>query len=149
MDVKQIPGTLPRAITVSRDVVAFCLAEDLETYGAAGPAACAWRWALTGEGPTPISVREWHRGSPDRDTMLDESRWPYGDGWGERAEWAEIQRARFLLWWLTAKPGEEVPARFRRRERASGPAAVEHGSTTVSISGVYGSGARGRSAEGL
>jgi len=50
----------------------------------------------------------------------------------------EIQRARFLLWWLTARPDEEVPARFRRVRHAPGPAAVEEGSTSVSITEVYG-----------
>ncbi len=142
MDVTQIPATLPPAITVSRDLVEFCLSEDLETYGTAGPASLAWRWALTGEGPTPVSLREWHQGPPDRDVLLDESRWPYGDGWGGRAAWAEIERARFLLWWLTASPDDEVPARFRRNESTPEPTVVEHGSVTVSLTEVHASQAR-------
>ncbi len=76
MDLLRIPATLPPAITVSREVAAFCRAEDLETYGTSGPAALAWRWALTGQGPTPVSLRGWHEGPPDRETVLDESRWP-------------------------------------------------------------------------
>jgi hypothetical protein len=50
--------------TVSREVAASCLAENLETYGTSGPAALAWRWALTGQGPTPVSLRGWHEGRP-------------------------------------------------------------------------------------
>ncbi len=137
MDVTKIPATLPPAITVSRELVEFCLSEDLEIYGTTGPAGLAWRWALTGEGPTPVALREWHQRPPDHDTLLDESRWPYGDGWGGRAAWAEIERARFILWWLTASPGDEVPARFQRYETGTAPAVVEHGSTTVTLTEVY------------
>ena len=110
----QAPDILPPAITVSQEVAELCLAEDLAVYGASGPAALAWQWALTGQGPTPVSLREWHVGPPDHDTMLDESRWPYGDGWQGHAQRAEIDKARFLLWWLTASPDEETPARFNR-----------------------------------
>jgi hypothetical protein len=138
MDVMQIPATLPPAITVSREVAQLCLADDLVAYGAAGPAALAWRWALTGEGPTPVSLRQWHQGPPDHDTLLDESRWPYGDGWGGRAAQAEIDKARFLLWWLTASPDEEVPARFRRYQSTPGSVAG-HGSVTATLTEVYGS----------
>ena len=112
MDVTRVPQTLPPAITVSRDLVEFSLSEDLETYGIDGPVALAWQWVLTGEGPTPVSLRKWHQGPPDHDTLLDESRWPYGNGWGGRAVRPEIEKARFLLWWLTASPDEEVPTRF-------------------------------------
>jgi hypothetical protein len=56
---------------------------------------------------------DWTQGPPGRDTLLDESRWPYADGWQGRASWEELQHARFLLWWLTAADGEEPPARLR------------------------------------
>jgi hypothetical protein len=117
MDVTQIPQTLPPAITVSRELAEFSLAEDLATYGADGPAALAWQWALTGQGPTPVSLRDWHQGPPDHDTLLDESRWPYGDGWRGFVARAEIDKARFLLWWLTASPDEQVPARFQHYQQ--------------------------------
>jgi hypothetical protein len=139
MDVTQIPQTLPPAITVSRELVEFSLAEDLAVYSANGPAALAWRWALTGEGPTPVSLRDWHQGPPDHDTLLDESRWPYGDGWRGRAARAEIYKARFLLWWLTASPHEQIPARFQHYQQAPTPAAVEHGAVTATLTDVYGS----------
>ena len=135
MDVTRIPQTLPPAITVGRDLVEFCLSEDLQTYGTEGPVALAWRWALTGEGPTPVSLRQWRQGPPDHDTLLDESRWPYGNGWGDRAARPEIEKARFLVWWLTASPDEEVPARFQHY--ASPPAAAEHGAITATLTEVY------------
>jgi hypothetical protein len=137
MDVTQISQTLPPAITVSRELVEFSLAEDLATYGADGPAALAWQWALTGEGPTPVSLRDWHQGPPDHDTLLDESRWPYGDRWDGCAARAEVDKARFLLWWLTASPDEQVPARFQHYQQAPAPAAVEHGAVTATLTEVY------------
>jgi len=39
MDVTHIPAALPPAITVSRDLVEFSLADDLVTYGPSGPVA--------------------------------------------------------------------------------------------------------------
>jgi hypothetical protein len=53
---------------------------------------------------------------------LYESRWPYGDGWGGRAAGAEIERARFILWWVTSGPEDEIPARFQCEASAQGQA---------------------------
>jgi hypothetical protein len=139
MDVTQIPQTLPPAITVSRELVGFSMAEDLATYSDGGPAALAWRWALTGQGPTPVSLRDWRGGPPDHDTLIDESRWPYGDKWDGRAARAEIDKARFLLWWLTAGPLEQVPARFQHDQQAPPPTAVEHGALTATLTEVHNS----------
>jgi hypothetical protein len=52
VNVTQIPGTLPPAITISRETAGFCMSDDLENYRTTGPVALAWRWALTGQGPT-------------------------------------------------------------------------------------------------
>jgi hypothetical protein len=138
MDTSQIPGTLPPAITISRQTAIACLADDLEDYGTPGPVALAWQWALTGNGPTPIALQEWTQGPPGRDTLLDESNWPYADGWQRRAKWEELQHARFLLWWLTAADGEEAPARFRASDVARSPIPAEGGSVTVTVSEVRG-----------
>jgi hypothetical protein len=115
MDGTQFPETLPPAITVSHEVAELVLAEDMERYGETGPVAVAWQWALTGQGPTPIALQPWHLGLPDHDTLLDESRWPYGDAWRGKVPATEIRRARFLLWWLTADADEELPARLATR----------------------------------
>jgi hypothetical protein len=136
MDTSQIPGSLPPAITISRETASACMADDLEDYGATGPVALAWRWALTGNGPTPIALQEWTQGPPGRDTLLDESSWPYADGWQGRATWEELRHARFLLWWLTAADGEEAPARLRASDLAPSPIAAEDGSVSVTVSEV-------------
>jgi hypothetical protein len=138
VDTSQIPGSLPPAITISRETAIACLADDLEDYGATGPVALAWQWALTGNGPTPVALEEWTQGPPGRDTLLDESSWPYADGWQGRARWEELQHARFLLWWLTAADGEEAPARLHASGFAPSPVAAEGGSVTVTVSEVRG-----------
>lgn len=138
MDTSQIPGTLPPAITISRETAVACLADDLADYGTTSPVALAWQWALTGNGPTPIALEQWTQGPPGRDMLLDESYWPYADGWQGRASWEELQHARFLLWWLTAAEGEEPPARLRTSGTASSPVAAEDGSVTVTVSEVRG-----------
>lgn len=136
MNPARLPAILPSAITVSRQVAEMSMADDLAAYGPSGPAALAWQWALTGRGPTPVSLREWHTGPPDHDTLLDESRWPYGDRWGGRAARAEIDKARFLLWWLTADPQEQIPARFNHGPVAS-QTGTEHGSIAVTLAEGY------------
>jgi hypothetical protein len=136
MDITQIPQTLPPAITISRDTAVACLTSDLENYGTSGPVALTWQWALTGQGPTPIARETWNQGPPSHNMLLDESRWPYSNRWQEHASWEELQHARFLLWWLTADDGEEVPARFRPNHIAAEPTATEHGSATVTMTDV-------------
>ena len=49
----------------------------------------------------------------------------------------ELQHARFLLWWLTAANGEQVPARLRPYHIATGPAVTEQGSVTVTLTEVH------------
>jgi hypothetical protein len=112
------------------------MADDLEDYGTTGPVALAWRWALTGYGPTPIAREEWTQGPPGRDTLLDESSWPYADGWQGRATWEELRHARFLFWWLTAADGEEAPARLRASDLAPSPVVAEDGPVNVTVSEV-------------
>ncbi len=138
MNPSQIPGTLPPAITISRETAVACLADDLADYGTTGPVALAWQWALTGNGPTPIAREEWTKGPPSRDMLLDESNWPYADGWQGRVSWEELQHTRFLLWWLTAADGEEPPARLRASGVAPSLVAAEGGSVTVTVSEVRG-----------
>ena len=133
MDTTQIPQTLPPAITISRETAIGCLTDDLDDYGTSSPVALAWHWALTGNGPTPIALERWDQGPPGHNMLLDESRWPYTDRWEGHASWEELQHARFLLWWLTAAEGEQVPARFRRGDIAPRPAVAEDGAVTVTM----------------
>jgi hypothetical protein len=137
MDITQIPETLPPAITISRETAVACMTSDLENYGSGGPVALTWQWALVGKGPTPIALETWDQGPPSHTTLLDESRWPYTNRWQGHVSWGEFQHARFLLWWLTAADGEEVPPRFRPQDVAPEPTATEQGSITVTMTEIH------------
>jgi hypothetical protein len=49
---------------------------------------------------------------------------------------AEIDKARFLLWWLTADPQEEIPAKFHH-VAATKQTVAAHGSVTATLAEVY------------
>ena len=86
-----LPEVLPEAITVSREVAAYVLEDDLKAWGTGGPVAAAWRWAMYGEGPCPVSRLPWSGGLPTADDLEGET-W-FGSGWGKAASSAEIRRA--------------------------------------------------------
>src|SRR5207344_2670786 len=65
----QIPAKLPLAVTKSHDVAELIMSRDMAEHDPSGPVALAWRWALTGEGPTPITLMEWDKGPPTRQDM--------------------------------------------------------------------------------
>src|SRR5450755_1623549 len=106
----RLPDELPEAITVDRDVAAYFLAENLAEWGETGPVGYAWRWALYGEGPRPVSGLPWRGGLPGARDLEGET-W-FDSGWGAQASYAEVGRAKFTLWWLQAPAGAEVPDRF-------------------------------------
>jgi hypothetical protein len=45
-------------IYVGMNTVARCMTGGLDDYGTSGPPILAWRWALTGKGPTPITAEK-------------------------------------------------------------------------------------------
>src|SRR4029450_13868753 len=103
----QIPAKLPPAITKSRDVAELIMSRDMAEHDATGAVALAWRWALTGEGPTPITLRDWDKGPPTRRDMEWQIECP--DEWQGRATWDDARAARSVLWGLTSNPGYEIP----------------------------------------
>jgi hypothetical protein len=104
----QIPAKLPPAITKSHDVADFIMSRDMQEHDPAGPVALAWRWALTGQGPTPITLMDWDTGPPSRLDMQWQIECP--DEWQGRIPWDEIRAARGVLWWLTSGQEDEVPS---------------------------------------
>jgi hypothetical protein len=58
----QIPAKLPPAITKSHDVAEFIMSRDRHEHDPAEPVTLAWRWALTGQGPPPITLMHWNTG---------------------------------------------------------------------------------------
>jgi len=106
-----VPRVLPDHITMDRDAAEYFMTDDIARWGDDGPVAMAWAWALTGEGPRPISGSEWDGGTPSRGMIEAEEYWPVS-GWGDLATYDELRIARFTLWRLTAPLGAEVPERF-------------------------------------
>ena len=96
----QIPPRLPPAITKSHDVAEVVMARDMQEHDPSGPVALAWQWALTGQGPTPITLMDWNTGLPSRQDMAWQIECP--DEWRGQVPWDEIRAARSVLWWLTS-----------------------------------------------
>jgi hypothetical protein len=126
----QVPAKLPPAITKSRDVAELIMSRDMAEHDATGPVALAWRWALTGEGPTPITLMDWDKGPPTRQDMEWQIECP--DEWQGRATWDDVRAARSVLWWLTSSPGDEIPPDLIPSSRL--PAAER--SLTIIVTGV-------------
>jgi hypothetical protein len=72
----QIPAKLPPAITKSHDVAEVVKARDMQEHDPSGPVALAWQWALTGQGPTPITLMDWNTGPPSRQDIEWQSNAP-------------------------------------------------------------------------
>ena len=51
--------------------------------------------------------------------------------------WPELNQARFICWWCTASPEDEIPVRFRRCAATSDPTVMEEGSVTVTMRDIH------------
>jgi hypothetical protein len=128
-----IPDPLPPAITLPREVLEFAITEHLKQFGESGPVARTWRWILYGHGLGPISHMNWAEfdgdGPPSTATLAAESTADPSPLC--RAPWAELNKARFICWWSTSGPEDEVPLRFRPWTTGNYPTITEHGSVTI------------------
>lgn len=109
MDTRRIPATLPATVTRPRWLIEAVMAESLREQGPASRTASAWRWVLTGQGPSPVSDTPGPGQQPPtldaivaeagHDTSPPQCPWPpwrYNfDGNPDR------QQARRVLRWLT------------------------------------------------
>jgi hypothetical protein len=50
-----------------------------------------------------------------------------------RTPWVELNKARFICWWCTGAPEDEVPLRFHPWDTAPAPTVTEDGSITVTM----------------
>jgi hypothetical protein len=111
-----IPDPLPPAITLPREVVEFAISQHLAEFGEHSLVLRTWHWILHGGRTGPISHMDWTRfdvnGPPSRATLTAESTADQSPLL-PRASWTELSKARFICWWCTAHPEDEVPARFR------------------------------------
>ena len=141
MPAIEIPDPLPPAITLPREVIEFAISQHLEEFGESSLVARTWRWILHGGGPGPISHMDWSQfdgeGPPSTATLAAESTADQPPLL-PRAPWAELNKARFICWWCTANPEDEVPLRFHAWDAAPTPTVTEDGSVTVTIREVHG-----------
>ena len=121
MPAVEIPDPLPPAITLPREVIEFAISQHLEEFGEHSLVASTWRWILHGGRSGPISHMDWSQfdgdGPPSVATLAAESTADQPP-LIPRAPWTELNKARFICWWCTANPEDEVPVRFRTWETA-------------------------------
>jgi hypothetical protein len=75
-------------------------ARSLGEQGADGRTALAWRWALTGAGPSPVTLSTPTGTPPDRDRLLTEAEAPTELGGLQSDPGVQVVHARFVLRWL-------------------------------------------------
>lgn len=121
MPAIEIPDPVPRGVTLPREVIEFAINQHLEQFGEDSLVVRTWQWILHGGGPGPISNMDWSQfdgeGPPAAATMTAES---MADQQPLRpcTAFAELNKARFICWWCTANPDDEVPLRFRTQDIA-------------------------------
>src|ERR671936_2560301 len=108
MDTIQFPGPLPATVTRSRPLIEAVMAQSLREQGPHSRTAQAWQWALTGQGPSPVSWTPDIGTPPSTDDIAAEARHdttPQECGW---PPWRyasdpdpDRQQARRVLRWLT------------------------------------------------
>jgi hypothetical protein len=134
MPAIEVPDLLPPAITLPREVIELAINQDLAEFGEHSLVAHTWHWILHGGAPGPISHMDWSEfdgdGPPPKATLAAESTADQPPLLA-CASWAELNKARFICWWCTANPEEEVPRRFHAWDTApnldvpeEGPAAI-------------------------
>jgi len=109
MNALSVPDPLPPAITRPAGQVAEVMAQSLREQGSAGPTAQAWRWALTGNGPSPVRMLPGAGDPPSRDVIAAEARHDNHDDppgsrrltgplWVSDPDPGRIAARRVLLW---------------------------------------------------
>jgi len=131
-----IPDPLPPAITPPREVIEFAISQHLAEFGENSLLVRTWHWILYGGGPGPISHTDWSQfdgdGPPSAATLAAESTADQPPLL-TRTPWSELNKARFICWWCTANPQDEVPLRFSTWDTAPTLAVTEEGSVTITM----------------
>ena len=140
MPAIEVPDPLPPAITLPREVIEFAISQHLDEFGEHSLVARTWRWILHGGGPGPISHMDWSEfdgdGPPSRATLAAESTADQPPLL-TRTPWPELNKARFICWWCTADPEDEIPVRFHGLDATPDSAVVEEGSVTVTMREIH------------
>lgn len=97
---------LPEAVSPPPAAVWSVLARSLGEQGADGRTALAWRWALTGTCPSPVTLSVASGRPPSREELLAEAEASGQLARGGAALGGQVMHARFVLQWLAG----ELPA---------------------------------------
>ena len=103
MGILQLLDELPEAVARPPSRLWSVLARSLGEQGADGRTALAWRWALTGTCPSPVTLTPPPGRPPGRSEVLDEA-----EATAELARpgidlGGQVLHARFVLDWLAGK----------------------------------------------
>jgi hypothetical protein len=100
MGVLQLLDELPEAITRPPSPLWSVLARSLGEQGGAGRTALAWRWALTGGCPSPVTLTRAAGRPPDRAGLLAEARAAAELSRADADPGGQVMQARLVLEWL-------------------------------------------------
>jgi hypothetical protein len=105
MDASQLPAALPETVSRPRPLIETVLTLSLREEGPDSRTSSAWRWVLTGQGPSPVSGAPGPGRPPAIEDIVAEARWR---GTAERwwPPWRadpddDRRQARRVLRWLT------------------------------------------------
>src|ERR1022692_2717201 len=99
----QVLDELPEGIVQRPGRIWNVLARSLGEQGAGGRTALAWRWALTGACPSPVTLRPCASRPPRRDELLAEAGAPAELTGGDADPGGQVMHARFVLQWLAGE----------------------------------------------
>jgi len=100
MGVLQLLDELPEAITRPPSPLWSVLARSLGEQGGAGRTALAWRWALSGACPSPVTLALAPGGPPGRAELLAEARAAAELARADSDPGGQVMQARLVLEWL-------------------------------------------------
>ena len=103
MGIVQLLDELPEAITRPPARLWSVFARSLGEQGAAGRTALAWRWALTGSCPSPVTLTQAPGRPPGRGEILGEADAPAELARDGADPGGQVLQARFVLEWLAGE----------------------------------------------
>lgn len=101
--ILQLLDNLPEAVTRSPSQVWWVLARSLGEQGGTGRTALAWRWALTGTCPSPVTLGIAPGRPPGLAGLLTEARADAELAGGDADPGGQVMQARFALEWLAGE----------------------------------------------
>ena len=96
----QVLDCVPEGIVQRPGRIWNVFARSLGEQGASGRTALAWRWALTGSCPSPVTLSAPAGGLPDRGEILAEAGAVAELGGDGSDPGGQVMHARFVLQWL-------------------------------------------------